>query len=245
MGYKKHQWELGPNPDPFRFKDVRTKDGWYRKCINYGSLNSVMTEYKDATKLAMPAARRLMGKIEPWTRGLELGRIQATIGGRLKSSYMQSGKMTFEYLNELQMQPRRKMSDLIRPKCQAFVMKDEVVVKQTLSQSGGTLLSKPGERPVWADGATTVIKLERSIYTEFYFELIMVWGNPMKENGLKVDSVESKLYSRYEKYEESCELRIDIPKKGPWVLFFKVSCLEDGEMAKSSRHYGMKVVAVG
>jgi hypothetical protein len=108
MGYVKQRWMLGPNPDPSRYKDVRTRDGWYRKRIGYGKLNPVMEAYKDATGITMPAAKRIMDKLQPWTRQLETARVQIVIGGKLKRTYMATEKMTFENLKGLELQPRRK-----------------------------------------------------------------------------------------------------------------------------------------
>ena len=90
------------------------------------------------------------------------------------------------------------------------------------------------------------IELVHSIATEFYFEAVMVWGDPMKEKGLKVDAVESKLYPIKGEVKGPCVLRLDLPaKKEPWMVLLKVSCLEGNELAHSPRHYGVKVVEAG
>jgi hypothetical protein len=237
MGYVKERWELGPNPDISRYKDVRTRDGWYRKRIGYGKLNPVMEAYKDATNVTMPAAKRIMDKLEPWTRLLETARVQIAIGGKLKRTYMEKGKMTFENLNELELQPRRKLRDLLKPPCEVRVLKNEIVAKINVVQE------KTGPEKNAYD---SIFNLKKSIYTEFFFELIIVWGDPMKEGALRVDAAESKIYKRYAEYEEACILKADLPaKKVPWMGLIKVTCLEDGEMPRNPRHYGMKVMAVG
>ena len=243
MGYKKQRWELGPNPDPEKWQDVQTKDGWMRRKrkAKQSKLNDVMQRHADSFKVTMPAAKRILDRLEPWVRGLDLGRIQAEIGTRLKKSYLENGKMNFTYLLDLDLQPGRKLNALLSNHPKVWV-KDEVVVKIWLTDE--------------------LIKLKKSIFTDYYFELIMVWGeppNPLKGElnptkrykGLKVDSEESKLYKRRDpkgpvKDDELCVLKIDVPKtKLPWMALLKVSCLEGNELAHNPRHYAMKVVAVG
>ena len=227
MGFKRTREELGPNPDPERWMDVFTKEGWYRKKRPKKTLklNDVMQEHADAAKVTMPAANRLLGKLEPWTRGLELGRIRATLAARLKKSYLETGKMDFSYLLDLDLQPNRTMKMLLLPKPKVTVT-DEVVVKTVILEN--------------------TLKLKGSIATEFYFELIMLWGDPMKEKGLRVDSEESQLYPRHSEVSGQCVLKVDVPTvKQPWMALLKVNCLEGREMAHHPRHYALKVVAVG
>jgi hypothetical protein len=117
------------------------------------------------------------------------------------------------------------------------VLKNEIVAKINVVQ-----VKSPPEMKAY----DSIFNLKKSIYTEFFFELIVVWGNPMKEGGLRVDATESKKYERYAAYEEACILKVDLPvKRGPWMGLIKVTCLEDGELPRNPRHYGMKVVAVG
>ena len=178
--------------------------------------------------------------------------MQAAIGGRLKKTYMESGKMTFELLKGLELQPRRKLGSLLSSPYWTSVVKDEIVVKITVAQ----------EKTLHKENMGSVLNLKKSIFTDYYFELIMVWCPPTPRKGgeenplrrfdnLKVDSEESKLYKRRDpkgpvKDDELCVLKIDVPKtKLPWMALLKVSCLEGNELAHNPRHYAMKVVAVG
>src|ERR1035437_8072969 len=130
MAYKKNREELGANPNPDFWIDVRTKDGWYRKKKPRQKLklNPIMQAHRDAMGESMKATKRLMDKLEPWVRGLELGRIRATIGARLKRRYLETGKMDFTYLQDLDLQPRRTMKDILLPRPRVKVT-DEVEVK--------------------------------------------------------------------------------------------------------------------
>ena len=226
MGLKKTQWELGPNPDPERWIDIRTKEGWLRRRRRKVKLklNTVMQEHADAAKLTMPATNRLLGKLEPWVRGLELGRIRTTIAARLKKSYFETGKMNFTYLQNLDLQPNRTMKMLLMPRPRVEVT-NEVVVKIMTSEGA--------------------IKVKGSIFTEYYFELIMLWGDVMKERGLRVEDEDSPLYPAKTEETRQCVLKIDVPTtKQPWMALLKVCCLEGKELAKNPRHYALKVIAV-
>jgi len=233
MGYKRTRAELGPNPDPDIWEDVRTKDGWFRRKKRKNmKLNAVMQEHADSLKVTMPAAKRILEKLEPWVRGLELGRVQAAISTLLKKSYFEDEKMGLRYLQDLELQPRRPFKALVG-KTPYVEVSDEVFVKILIPSDG--------------------LKVKNSIYTEYYFELILLWGDVTKGGKLKVDSVESQLYERpqvsqrkTDRAGEYCELRINLPsRKQPWIALFKVGCLEGKQLAYHPRHYGMKVVAVG
>ena len=66
-----------------------------------------------------------------------------------------------------------------------------------------------------------------------------------QKNGLRTDSIESKLYAFGEEPIEICELRLPLPEDDvQWIVLIKVSCLEGNEMAVHPKHYGMKVMKV-
>jgi hypothetical protein len=226
MGLKRTREELGPNPDPERWIDIKTKEGWLRrrKPKKKPKLNAVMQEHADAAKLTMPAANRLLGKLEPWVRGLDLGRVRAKMAARLKKSYFETGKMNFTYLLDMDIQPDRTMKALLIPRPKVFLT-DELVVKILILEE--------------------TLRIKRSIFTDFYFELIMLWGDVMKEGSLRVIDVESKLYPRLTEVSGECVLKIDVPPtKEPWMALLKVNCLEGKELAHNPRHYALKVIAV-
>lgn len=227
MAYKRSQESLGINPDPRIWIDVKTKEGWYRKRKPKvkPKLNPVFQEHNIAQAESMPAAMRILNRLEEWTRGFELGRIHMMINSKLKKSYLEDGKISFKYLLRLDIQPKRTLKQLLIQVPYASVT-DEVMVKILISDQ--------------------MIKVKKSIFTDYFFELIMLWGDPTKERGLRVDSVESPIFSKKIIEAEDCVLRINIPStRQPWMCLLKAGCIEGNEMAKHPRHYGMKVIAVG
>jgi hypothetical protein len=86
-------------------------------------------------------------------------------------------------------------------------------------------------------------KLHHSKATGYYFELMLLSGNPINPFSLRMETEISSLYAM--NTVDTCRLNMQVPEDQPWMLMLKMSCLEGNELAKSSRHYGMKVIAVG
>jgi hypothetical protein len=127
---------------------------------------------------------------------------------------------------EKEMQPHYPLDSLLIGGCQTKVVKGQVVMEIHLIEES--------------------LRLTKSIYTDYFFEAVLLWGDPMKLNGLRVDSQTSKLYPKILPGSTKCVMKLDLPsKKAPWMALLKVNCMEGNEMAKSNRHYAMKVVAVG
>lgn len=226
MKLKRTQRELGINPDPEVWEDVRTKNGWYRKKKRKkgAKLNSVLTAYQDATKLSSPAAKHILQKLEPWTERMPLGKVNAKLSGRLKKSYIEQGKMTYGLLKDLDISEERL--DRIFDSYRVEIKKEEVIVHLTLG---------------WES-----IKLHQTIHTHFWLEAILLWGDPTKERSLRVESAESRVYPKGMKNMEKEKLMLYLPaKKAPWMVLLKVSCKMNDFTEMTPKYYGMKVVGVG
>jgi hypothetical protein len=64
-----------------------------------------------------------------------------------------------------------------------------------------------------------------------------------KENSLRLESTEPKLYAFGEEPSEAFELCLSLPSdRVSWMVVLKVSCLEGNEMATHPKHYWMKVL---
>jgi len=96
--------------------------------------------------------------------------------------------------------------------------------------------------------ANTSKNVERhnGIVTDYYFELILLWGDAGSDKGLRVEEADSPVYRIEEDYGTECRLSLVLPPEGqPWMALLKVSCIEGRELAMASRNYGMKVIAGG
>jgi len=88
------------------------------------------------------------------------------------------------------------------------------------------------------------MKRHNKIATNYYFELIILYGNPAKENTLLVETEQSLLYSFTETYDLGCSMSLQVQKQKPWMLILKASCMEHDLPAHHPKYYGMKVVEV-
>jgi hypothetical protein len=226
MKLKKTQRALGVNPDPDLYEDVETKNGWYRKKkrTKKAKLNKVMTAYKDAMQYSSPAAKRILLKLEPWLENMPIGIVNAKISGGLRKSFVETGKMNFANLKDLDISEQKL--DRTFESYMTEVKKKEVVITLTIGRNS--------------------IKLVQTMHTHFKLEAIIVWGDPMKNNGLRVDSLETKEYTRKMGAHVTDKLVIDLPaKKEPWMVLLKVGCRADDITEMTPKYYAMKVVAVG
>jgi hypothetical protein len=223
-----------PAPDPPANAEgyvlVRTKEGPYwrkkRGTTIPASLNKSYQQSADTTALASPAAKRIRDRLEEFLKGLDTGRFIANVSGKLRKVYHQKGEFNFSLLEGYELQPYHPLSNLLQGHC--YVRTDNNILTISI--------------PVDED----TVKQQNKIVSGFYFEAILLYGDPGKNKGLKLESEISPLYTFNEKTNTECLLRLSLPvKKTPWMALLKVSCLEGNTLASHPRHYGMKVVKTG
>jgi hypothetical protein len=228
MKLKRTQRELGINPDPELYEDVRTKNGWYRKKKRKKKavLNTVLSAYKEATQYSSPAAKRILLKLEPWLDRMPAGKVNAKLSGGLRKNYVETGKMGYELLKDLDIseQPLDKLFD--KYSYRAEVKNREVIITLNMGRNR--------------------IKLTQMIHTHFWAEAILLWGDPMKIGSMRVDSAESKVYPEDMEKPVTEKLVLDLPaKKQPWMVLLKISCKMNDFTEMTPKYYAMRVVAVG
>ena len=224
MAYKKEQWMLGDNPDPSKYEDIHTNAGWYRrkKRARGSNINAIFKKNAANLPHTLAAADYILSRLEPWLRGLELWTLRMKLSGALLKSINQTNKAGFKFMKGLDIQPYRKMQSLLHAKYSTILKKNKIIITIEL-------------------GAKT-IDLHNSIATDFYFDAVILWGDPVKQK-LKIESAESLVYPIENTPNEKCEIKLNLPENNnPWILFLKVSCIEGNEYARSSRHYAMKVI---
>jgi hypothetical protein len=89
------------------------------------------------------------------------------------------------------------------------------------------------------------MKAQNRLATEFYFELVLLYGDANEEWGLRTENVESQLYVYGEKTKKVCVLELDLPEQEDWCVILKVSSLEGNQLAVHPMHYRMRVVEGG
>ncbi len=215
-----------PNPDPGNYVWIKTKKGGYwrmkRGTMKPAKVNTAYEQGIDYMKISAPATARIMKKLSPFMRGLDTGRLNARISGLLRRALRKNGKVDLGYLYNLDLQPDHPMRNLLQAGVYIDQSVHELIVRIPI------------------DGDT--IKRLNKIVTNYYFELVLLYGDATKENGLRTESEDSAVYDIKKDYGTDCRLSAVLPES-PWIALLKVNCIEGDEPAVHPRHYAMKVVA--
>ncbi len=220
------RWDLPYCADPENHVLVTTREGvfWRRKRTKT-VLNEALARNADLSRIAGPAARRVVQKLRPFLRGLDTGRVTLRISNGLRKALKEKNKLDYSSLQGLEMQRNHSMDQLLR----------------------ASYTVVPGEKglSLTIDLFPDCVKKQNQLVTHFYFEAVLVHGDVATGHDLRVDSTESALYAFGGELAEACVLALPLPAEQPWMVLLKVSCLEGHELAMHPRHYGMKVVASG
>jgi hypothetical protein len=217
------------NYDPEKYDWVNSKEGGYPRrkkgTVKPVRLNNVLQFNAAATRSTNEAAKRVLAKLYPFLQYLMLGRTVVKIAGAFKKSLAQSERMDYSFLQGLDFQPEYTLQDIVNELLR-IVEKDGVLFVDFPAGAG-------------------FVKKHSSLPTGYFVELILLHGDPASENGLRVDSVESRLFSFEEEGYVECKLSILLPEKEPWMVLVKVSCLMGRGMANTGKYYALKVIRVG
>jgi hypothetical protein len=175
-------------------------------------------------KLSVPAASRIVKKLHPYLNGLRPGRLTSGISGKLRKGLKETDKLSLLSLKGLDLQPEHPLENLLQA---------QVHIERTAHELVITI-------PI----ADHTIKRLNSLVTNYYFELVLLYGDAGKENGLRIEGEDSDVYEIGKNYNVDCKLHIVLPEQ-PWIAFIKVNCIEGNEMAMSPKLYGMKVMQGG
>jgi hypothetical protein len=221
--------ELPPCPDPDKYILVKTKEGYYwrrrRGTLRPARLNAVFANNVHNSKVAAPAARRIVQKLQPFLADLDTGRLTARIIGALIKSMNDGGFPDYRYLAQADLQ-HPPLSRLLRTL---------VHVQQTAHE---IILTIPIDR--------YAMYKRGSLVSHYYFEAIALYGDMMIDHGLRIDSTMSPLYTFDDQPDTECVLCLSAPPAThPWMILLKASCQEPDRPSASSRHFGLRVVMAG
>ena len=220
--------KIPPCPDPLRYKWIKSKSGGYWR-LNRGersepTLNKSLAKNSTTMSKSSPAASRLRHVLEPWLRGLLIEKVHSKITGLFTKTYNKKGKIDFSMLKGVEFQPSYPLKEMYFGVCTVEETDELIVIDLTLE--------------------FTDVVAQSKMATNFYFEAIMVYGNPQKENRLRAYHEESQLYAFDKKYKD-CKLTFDLPKGSDnRMIILKLNTLEGNEAAAHSKNYRMKVVWV-
>ena len=213
-------------PDPELYQAVHTKEGsfWRRKrgSVKPAVLNNAFKTTANNAAITGPIAKRICQIMQPFTDGLDTGRQTIAMINLLNKSMAKNAAIDYSFFTNYEFQKEHPLDELLEGGYKLTVKKDMLCVEIDLS-------FEP-------------MKRHNKIATHYYFELIILYGNPTKENKLRVETEQSLLYSFTETYDGMCSMSLQIPKQKPWMLVLKASCMEDNLPAHHPKYYGMKVV---
>jgi hypothetical protein len=217
-----------PNPDPGSYVWIETRDGgyWRRKrgTVKKAKPNRAFRESGDRMKQSAPATSRILKKLKPYMNGLDIGRLNAHISGLLRTSMTDTGKLSLACLDQLDFQRNQPIEWLLQVIPDIAITAHELIVSIPIVEY--------------------TLKRLNTLVTNYYFELILLFGDAGTDNGLRTESEESDVYEIAKDYKLMLTLRLVLPEK-PWIALLKVNSIEENEHAKLWRLYGMKVIGAG
>lgn len=215
-------------PDPQNYVLVTTREGsyWRKKRAKNVPLNSGLSRNAEASKVVFPAASALLNKLIPCTRHMVMGRITLRLAQKLAPVFKETGALDFRNLPEFEFQPNYPFHHLV--KCAPTIDEDETGVTVSI--------------PV---GPGRMVRLSKAL-THYYFELILLSGNPTQPQSLRVEMETSAVFSYENKELKDVVLSMIKPaRKLPWMLLLKVNTMQGNKVVEQGRYCRMKVVAVG
>ena len=236
--------KMPPCPDPDLFIAVKRKDGtffWRRKrgSVTEAVLNPVLAAVAKNKKSTMAAAARVVQALEPFicnryedTKYAAYKRNDQRFSGLFTRSILTNGKMDWSFFNGFD----------INPNCPFEKIMPGNRHQLTMNKNTATVMIPMSDN--------MVEKLRNRATTHFYFELILISGNPAKENSLRSENDKSDYYAftpyvRFNvKPQQYCELSIVMPEKKPYILILKVATTEQ-HYYLGPNHEGLKVIAFG
>jgi hypothetical protein len=172
-------------------------------------------------KLSAPAASRLLLKLKPYMNGLQTGRLHSRMSGRLRRNLRETGKLSVSCLKGLDLQQEQPLERLLQAEVKIQQTKHELIVTIPIAEH--------------------TIKRINTLVTNYYFVLVLLYGDAGKEIGLHTESTDSDVYEIGKQHTTDCQLHMVLPEK-EWIALIKVNCIEGNEHAASPKLYGMKVV---
>src|ERR1035437_589692 len=205
-----------PPYDPDMKELVRTSKGWYylrnRKATGKNAvLNETFKKNRNSYTDCAPAAARIREKLDPWIGKLKYGNTYRIILKALLQSYKANGgsKADYSYLMKADLFEDYTLGKLMGVNYNLKVTKNSVEVSIPIK--------------------ATTVKRQNNVVNYYYFELILLWGEPIPPNplkgelkpsnsGLRVEDVSSDLYAYDRAYKTPCVLDVVLPgKKVPWM----------------------------
>lgn len=215
------------NPDDYQLVVTREGKYWRKKRgrVRPANLNYKFQGNTDVMSVVSPAARRVMVAMEPFMRGIRRGRLNNRISSAFRKSLEEEGCLRLSYLKGLEFQREHPMDLMVRGQYPVLVSDRRVRVE--------------------LDSEKIYVEPQNPLVTDFYFELVLLYGNVNEDGGLRTECVDSPLFAYRGGKKTVCVLELDLPEEGDWCAILKVSSLEDKQVAMNDKNYRMRVMEGG
>ena len=81
--------------------------------------------------------------------------------------------------------------------------------------------------------------------TSYQLHAILLYGDPSKDRGIKIETDESRTYTFKEEGEVDCHLQLVLPKNRHWVVLLYIGCKLSVPIPAGSKYHAMIVVTTG
>jgi hypothetical protein len=222
-----------PPFDPNEKEVVRTSGGWYylrtkKPKGENAILNPTFRKNKNSLQTCSPAAVSIRRKLDPWLQHLTYGHTHRIILGALMKSYKANGgkKVDYDAFLHLDLFEKYTLERLVGVPYKLNLKKNSVEIIIPIKEN--------------------TVRRQNKVVNNYFFELILISGDPLKERSLRVEDVGSELYPYDKAAKEPCVLEMVLPtKKAPWMCILRVNSTEYKLRAAHMKNYAMYVVAVG
>ncbi|NII26925.1 hypothetical protein HB364_17680 [Pseudoflavitalea sp. X16] len=227
---RKFDPRIPPCPDPDKYTLVRGKHHYYwrrnRGTIKPAVLNEVMSRSAAITSKTNRAAKHMMSLLAVFTQQMSLGMSTTEVGGAFKRAYLQDGRMDFRFMHEIKFQEEHPIHKLFKGAVYPKIERGSIQLQIGV---GGPNVKAPSR---YAAG--------------YRFTAILLYGDPSKDRGIRIETGESETYSFKEKNHVDCKLSLVLPAKNrPWTVLLHIGCKMTDSLPAGPRYHAMWVVKAG
>lgn len=219
-----------PCPDPDKYALVRGKNGYFwrrnRGTVKPAVLNAVLKRSASLTGPSNRAAKQMMTLLAAFTQEMALGTSVTRVAGAFKKSYLQTGKMDFRFLEQLKFQENHPIYKFYTGYISAKVKESSI-----------HLDIEVGDR---------FIKRHTRSATGYQLKAILLYGDPSKERGIKIETDESHTYLFGDVERATCKLSFVLPSRNrPWIVLLHIGCTMDKHGDAGPKYQALVVVKTG
>jgi hypothetical protein len=193
-----------------------------RGSIKPAHLNSTLAHRQEVMKMVSPFVKEIRALLLPYMKHMDVTNLHQRLYKKCEAGYASTDRLDFNSLQHTDLQPTHVIGELLD-------------TNYTVRKDGDILHIK-------IDASPAAVIQHNNIVTEFAFEFLTIHGGP---GNLVMDAESSPLFDIAKGLVNHYLHELRVPTHLPWMVILKVSCFEGKERARSGRHYGMKVVAVG